>query len=503
MAAVLESSKKDLIAGAGLLAIAASLRFWNITHLGLTHFDEGTYTLAAKWLGTFGREGALYNPVLAPGLFPALAGTFFLAFGVQDYVAIAVSAVAGSLTVVLLYFIGRDWFTRRVGALAALFLATAEYHLVLSRQALTDATFTLLFWAALACLFKGLTQQNRWWTVAGGVATGLCWNTKYNGFFPLVIAGLWLGVDATLRSREGAREALRAVPLRRFALAAAIAATLYLPWALVVQRAVGYDALLRVHSQHSVGSGALLVTSPAALLFYFRQWLSPPLLVFASIGFLAALLDRKRASTLLVTASVFFTLSAMFYMSFPRLVLPVVPAICLFAARGLDLLGAKAPNRSALLVGAGGLLVLAWNGVGVAKVLALRTDAYRRAAEYLHQSSLPVVTQMSKNFYFYDDGTFLEMRFQDPAALDAVVRGAPEVLLAVDPIIARLPQAEAWFEAARGGRIPERVFPIEMYEPVYFQGFDPNIPFEKIPRSFAPFVPGKSEIVVFRLQKPE
>ena len=80
----------------------------------------------------------------------------------------------------------------RVGIGAALMLATAEYHLVFSRLALTDATFTLLFWAALWCLFEAISTGKRHWFVAGGVVTGLCWNTKYHGFLPLAITGLCL-----------------------------------------------------------------------------------------------------------------------------------------------------------------------------------------------------------------------------------------------------------------------------------------------------------------------
>src|SRR5262249_11803151 len=158
---------------------------------GLTHYDEGSYALAGKWLATFGRTSHRFSPGFAPGLFPGLVGVFFALFGIHDYVAIAVSAVAGSMTAGLLYTIGTRRFGARVGIVAALFLATAEYHLVFSRLALTDATFTLLFWAGMACLFEAIESGDRRWFIAGGIVTGLCWNTKYNGFFPLPMAAIW------------------------------------------------------------------------------------------------------------------------------------------------------------------------------------------------------------------------------------------------------------------------------------------------------------------------
>jgi 4-amino-4-deoxy-L-arabinose transferase-like glycosyltransferase len=49
-----------------------------------------------------------------------LIGLPFLIFGLHDTAAIAVSAVAGSLTVSLLYLIGRTWFNRPIALLAAL-----------------------------------------------------------------------------------------------------------------------------------------------------------------------------------------------------------------------------------------------------------------------------------------------------------------------------------------------------------------------------------------------
>jgi 4-amino-4-deoxy-L-arabinose transferase-like glycosyltransferase len=493
-----EPARKSLVAAAGLLALAAGLRFWGLTWLGLTHFDEGTYTLASKWLATFGREGALYDPVRSPPLFPLLAAASFAAFGVRDWAAIAVSAAAGSLTVVLLFYVGREWFGSRVGLVAALWLAVAEYHLIFSRLALADATYTLLFWAALAGLFKAVASGERAWAVAAGVATGLCWNTKYHGFFPLVITGLWLAAARAWVGKE--RAPVGATPWRRLALAAFVAAAMYAPWFLIVQYSVGYGELVRTHLEHSAGPGALIVTPPGALLYYFTHWLSPPLLVLALVGIVVSIFDRGRASTFLATAFFFFAASAMFYMSFPRLVVPLVPAVCLFAARGLDLVAARAA-RPAIAAAAGTALVFAWSAADAAHVLSLRTDAYRRAAEYVRARGAPAVTQMSKNYYFYDDGGSLEVRHHDLAVLDTVARGSAEVVIAEDPIVQRLPQAAAWLEAARGGRAPERVFPIEMYEPVYLQGFDPRTPIEDVPRSFAPFVPGRSEIRVYSLHR--
>jgi hypothetical protein len=108
---------------------------------------------------------------------------------------------------------------------------------------------------------------------------------------------------------------------------------------------------------------------------------------------------------------------------------------------------------------------------------------------------------LSRCFYFYEETPSKEMRFHTLDELDAAVAAAPEVLVVVDPIVERLPDAKAWFERTCGGLEPERVFPISMYEPVYYQGFDPYLAFDRVPRSYAPFVPGQSEIRIFRFRR--
>jgi 4-amino-4-deoxy-L-arabinose transferase-like glycosyltransferase len=474
---------------AAVVAVAAVLRFWNLTALGLTHFDEGAYTTTGRWLATLGREGAAFQPTFSPPLFPSLVGAAFALFGVRDFVAVAVSAAAGSLTVGIVYLIGRAWFGRAVGVAAALMLAAAEYHVVFSRLALTDATFTLLFWVALACLFRGAEAGDRRWLVAGGVATGLCWNTKYHGFFPLAIVGVWL----LARAARGER-----VPVRDFALASGVAAGMYLPWVVYVQATIGYAALVRTHVAHSVGRG-LFVTPPAALAFYFERWLAAPLLVMSAAGVVAAFVERRRAGLFLVLATALFLASATLYLSFPRLALPVVPAACLFAAYGVDAAARALRVRPAATLAVGTALVLAWGAPRAAAVLAMRTDGYRRAAAYVREAGVPAITELSKNYYFYEATPSLEMRFHTREELDAALRSSPEVLVVVDPIVERLPDAKAWLDAARGGLAPERVFPIEMYEPVYYQGFDPTTPLEAVPRSVAPFRPGEASIVVYRI----
>jgi 4-amino-4-deoxy-L-arabinose transferase-like glycosyltransferase len=488
---------RDSIAVAGFVALAALPRCWGLGRVGLTHFDEGALTLAARWLATFGLEGAPYDPTRTPPLVPALEGFSFLVVGVHDWAAIAVSVVAGSLTVGLLYAIGRRWFGAGVGAAAATMLATAEYHLVLSRQALTDATFTLLFWAALAAAFEAVRRGGARRFVVAGVLAGLAMNAKYDGVLALAIVAVW---TLLVRLRLFTSDPLTGTA-RGLAIAVGIAGGLYLPWAAVVQFKSGYGALLRTHAEHSFWAG-LFPTPPSVLWFYFSHWLSPALLVAMVLGIAVALYRREAADTLLLAMVAIFVAFLSLYLSFPRLALPLVPAACLFAALGLDAIArGLAPARQGAGVAVMAALVAAWNLAEAADTLAMRTDAYRQAAEYVRLGRLPTVSQMSGCYYFYEDVRSREIRFQKPEELDAFVASSPEFYVVVDPIVERLPEAKAWVERTCAGIAPEHVFAISMYEPVYYQGFDPNLGLENVPRSYAPFVPGQSEIRVYRIAR--
>lgn len=477
-----------------LTAAAAVLRFWHLTDLGLTHFDEGSYAMTGRWLATLGKEGWIYQSGHAPGLFPTVIGLFFLIFGIKDYVAIAVSALAGSITVGLIYWIGRTRFSRTTGIMAALFLATAEYHLIYSRFALTDATFTLLFWASLASLHQGFIKHDRRWFIAGGVLTGLCWNTKYHGFFPLLFLGVWMGVMMLLQHRS--RLVLIRASWLNFGMAVVLAVLIYVPWFLFVQFSVGYGAILQAQVDHSIGQSAIILTSPATICFYLTQWLSPALLLAALLGSVMILYRPQSKTTFLLFATAMIAFTAMFYTSFPRLLLPMAPALCLFAAHGVEKI-----SRAKPVAWLPAVIILACNMMGAHQTLSLRTDAYRQAAAYLQQCDAPVLTQMSKNFYFYEKKKSVEMRWQKAAALDSIVQHSPAGLIAVDPIMHRFPQVEQWFEnQSRRTRLVYEI-PIQMYEPVYYQGFDPTrLP--QLPPTVAPFHPGRAKIDIYEWRNP-
>lgn len=487
-------TKQDGRIGLGLFILAAAIRFYQLDQLGLTHFDEGSYAMTGRWLATFGREGWIYQPIHAPGLFATIIGVFFLLFGVHDTAAIAVSALAGSVTVSVLYFAGRIRFGVRTALLAALLLATTEYHLIYSRMALTDALFTLLFLTAVSCFFIGLQNGRRVWFILGGLATGLCWLTKYHGFFPLLITGGWLGASTIWHYYRGQAPAHSC--RMSFAYGAVIAVLLYLPWFLFVQLTTGYGPIISNTLTHSLGSGQVVITSPGVLLFYLGRWLTPGLLGTGLIGIITALFNKDVFSRHLIFVLGTMLLAALLYFSFPRLVLPIIPVFCLLGAAGIQYITSLMKRHSTALFVVFGAGLVAWNLFAARPVLNQSTDAYARAGAYMRSLGCVQITQMSKNYYFYEDEPSIEMRKHSIATLDSMAVKANCLVIAVDPIIERLPEYKAWFEGKNSSYELVRTFDIEMYETNYYQGVDPRR--NDLPLSQSPFIPGAAKIRIYR-----
>jgi 4-amino-4-deoxy-L-arabinose transferase-like glycosyltransferase len=98
-----------------------------------------------------------------------------------------VTAIFGTLTVLVTYLIGREFRDRRTGFLAAVLLAANYLHVIHSHY----ATFDVLvgFWVSLTLLFSELirTRQAAKWYCLAGLCAGLSGATKYNGAIAILM----------------------------------------------------------------------------------------------------------------------------------------------------------------------------------------------------------------------------------------------------------------------------------------------------------------------------
>jgi len=97
-----------------------------------------------------------------------------------------ISALAGSLTVLAVYFLGKKTYSKKVGFIAAIFFSFGSLHLLYSQVALSDVT--MVFFATLSLYFMIRVSRERYVKnyVLAGIFGGLAISTKYNGVFLLI-----------------------------------------------------------------------------------------------------------------------------------------------------------------------------------------------------------------------------------------------------------------------------------------------------------------------------
>jgi 4-amino-4-deoxy-L-arabinose transferase-like glycosyltransferase len=248
-----DRSQLEWLAVAVVTLIGAGLRLWPIGRLGLTHFDEGIYALVASWVLQPKGLSAI-DPVLisyAPPGYPILGGLAYAVLGRSDGAMIAVSQLAGTLTIPVVAWLGRRTFGAGAGFASAAFCAFNGTHLAFSRMALTDVSFLLTWLLALGAGMRFLERPGLVRAVVMGSAVGLAQQFKYNGWLTggMVIGSAFLGI--WLRPEERKVGPI----LKTFGwggLAAGVAWLVVWPWYAFVESHGGYSALLR-HQQSYLG----------------------------------------------------------------------------------------------------------------------------------------------------------------------------------------------------------------------------------------------------------
>jgi 4-amino-4-deoxy-L-arabinose transferase-like glycosyltransferase len=227
------------------------VRFAVPSRMAVEHFDEGVYA-SNIW---FGQENDYRYParhLYAPPLLPSLIEWSIILCGHSHLSIMLVSLTASTATIVLVWQTARCWFGAEAGIAAATLAALSDFHIVYSRTALTDPL--LCFWLLLAIYFttKMFRRDHLGWAIAAGLATGLAWSTKYNGWLPLGIAGGVLLLQVILQRRDG-----KAYPWKRCLTAwLAMVASALLVWTPVwfdLRSRGGYSAVAANHRGYLVG----------------------------------------------------------------------------------------------------------------------------------------------------------------------------------------------------------------------------------------------------------
>jgi len=359
----------------GIVGIGITLRLIYLLRI-YPFVDEYNTMLAAKMIldkgvpvmpsGLFYNHGILYSYTAA--LSAAVLGFSQTALRLP-------SLIISVPNMLLLYHMGRRWFSARAGLLAALMLVLSPEAITWGGRARMYALWQFMTLASVFLLYEGIVRQPSTWKrclgIAAFVGATLCHMRALILVPPLLLGPLlaWL----TTRRK------------------APITAGLRIPWPELVTATLGLVVLLlaqRVDRPGGVTSSTVIqvesLTNPARfiadVIIGAQQFLIPPYLiltVLAFVGLVALLLRLRRRQTsptdviwaflyfVVGVTVVEFSLITPPIIRVPRYVHDLLPFFFLIVARELDflanLIADRVPARSQLLV----------DGVALATVIIL------------------------------------------------------------------------------------------------------------------------------------
>jgi YYY domain-containing protein len=248
------------------------------------------------------------------------------------------SALAGALTVLLLYGLARRLYDRETGLLAAALLATCVLHLQHSHFMTTDVWLTLLVLASLIAVIAAMQSGRAADFVLAGVLTGLAVATKISALplmLPLAAAASLSSGDRRWARRAGNFVAAVAAAFVTFSVAEPYA---WLDFSLFLDQ-------VREQSRMVANAGSLPYTIQYMGTWKYGYELSQLLLwgMGPALGLVAlwATAVRTRnlfrawsheSAILLAWVLPYFLITGWFEVKFPRYLLPIYPLLILWAA---------------------------------------------------------------------------------------------------------------------------------------------------------------------------
>jgi uncharacterized membrane protein len=344
-----------LVVLAAILLLAALLRFYQIDAQSLW-YDEGNSARIAERSVRLIVEGA--GGDIHPPLYYLLLKVWRAVFGPSEAGLRSFSAACGVLTVLFAYLIGRDLFGRRVGLVAAGFLAVAPFAVYYSQEARMYALLALCAaastWAILdPAQLRIKNSKFKILLYIAATAAGL-W-TQYA--YPFVMAaqavwclGLWVLNSATAPHANSELRIENSKFPTAYLVSTLVAVLLYLPWAPIALRQVlGWQV-----ERESTAFGAALLDAYRTLVAGRTLPLEQaalPLLAFGAFMLLGLFLPNhpppsgaaRRASRLarlcmLIMAALPLALLFIFNLyrdAYLKFLLVCLLPMCVLAARGV------------------------------------------------------------------------------------------------------------------------------------------------------------------------
>lgn len=406
---------------AGILGIALLLRAWGLS-FGLPyayHVDEPTYVSAALNLGVgiigkqpnptafsnilFGEYAAYFAAGRALGVFES-AAAFEQAYRTDPSAFLLLSrltsAIIGTATVAVVYWLGKAIDGPIVGFFSAGLLAVAFLHIRDSHFGAPDILATFCVSLTVLLTILGLRRSRLRWIVLAGAAAGFAIAAKWNMLWVVLPVGL--GVLWYAAGSLGTRSRWRSYGEAVVPTALGVVAGLFLGgFQLFLEPATYLEYALReARSGAGGGFGYWQIDVVPGWLFYLKTlWygLGVVMMGLSGMGLVGqssrAFRNRDRVSCLLlVFPVVYFATMGMTRHYFARYALPLLPFAAVFAANAIREI-AQWLSRSDRRVGLGAasILIVATSAQPLAysirhDVLLTRTDTRTLAKAWMEQN---------------------------------------------------------------------------------------------------------------------
>jgi len=174
---------------------ALSLHFFHFIASGGGSADSVAYAIMGKNL--FSGKGFSYQgtvQLVHPPIYPILIGFFWLLTNNLEFSGQVVSAIAGGLLVIPVYYFAKAIYGTRVGLLSAVFVVICPILVYGSTETFSESLYTLFLISSIALTWKALFSRNLLWISLAGLTAGLSFLTHPLGilFVPIFLVFLFL-----------------------------------------------------------------------------------------------------------------------------------------------------------------------------------------------------------------------------------------------------------------------------------------------------------------------
>ncbi|MCW4054754.1 MAG: PQQ-binding-like beta-propeller repeat protein [Candidatus Bathyarchaeota archaeon] len=343
-----------------ILAIMAfsALFFVNLGNEPLWVADEQTYS---QWAFHMFKDGDYMTPwafgnllmwIGKPPLFMWLMSLAYQVFGVTNFAARFWSAVFGTLSLLLVFYLGRKLYNLHIGFISALVLGTFTTFHVFARHAMLDVSFVFFILASLYfLLFSEKTKNGNRSVALGGLFFGLAFMIKQFGalLIPLIFFAYFI---ATRRS-------IRILFTKRFALFWLVGVLIAAPWMIYMTLCFGPD----FWNSFFVFSGFMRASTSieghvGGYLFYFSYLISNENLFWITLlpfsaGLCAfnAVIKRSKEDTLILGwITIVLLLFTLIQTKLEWYILPAFPAFAIAISSFLYQTAKKIPLATHLIL---------------------------------------------------------------------------------------------------------------------------------------------------------